>query len=204
MKIYTSLFPPIKGEIGPKTEVNESKCKTCNSLLESNFYKKIEYVFDDWNGEDLVKGIGCYLVSDRLKRILEDKKLKGISFKEIIVTKGDYFKFKSKAYQEEIPSFFEIVIVGTSKGPDTWFKKGDICNECNKPSWAISTEGIKAMVKSQDNQDVIPRQVYRDSWNNEDAFKLEDPADPIFTENFINVLKESKVKDVTYKEAQWV
>ncbi|NQY30691.1 MAG: hypothetical protein HRT69_14630 [Flavobacteriaceae bacterium] len=204
MKIYTSLFPPIKGEIGKQSEINKESCDKCEHLLNTNRYKKIEYVFDDWNGEDLIKGVSCLIVSQRLKERIISEEMKGFSFKEIIVSKGDYFKTKKGAYQVGLPKFYEIQIEGRAKGPEGWFIKLSECSYCKNTKWKVSPLGRKSMVKSHRSNEAIPRAVYKNTWNSDDIFKLEDPGDPIFTERFLNILIDLKVKNFDYKEAQWV
>lgn len=50
---------------------------------------KLEYLFDDWQGDDLIKSFPCYLVSSELAIKLNQARLPGYRLKECSITTSE-------------------------------------------------------------------------------------------------------------------
>ncbi len=73
MKINFLLGVPVLGELSSETiKEHIVLCEKCNKRKIE--YKNIEYIFDRWNGEDIITAVGEYFISERVKLKLEEKK----------------------------------------------------------------------------------------------------------------------------------
>ncbi|GAA0894364.1 hypothetical protein GCM10009122_40450 [Fulvivirga kasyanovii] len=105
-KLYVFDGFPVKGELGDNTrlEVREI-CEVCHR--KDFIYHHLSYKFDEWDGEDVIKGVDFYLISEKLKKIFTEENIKGIGFQEIENEKSEFFKFSRNSYQKELPVFYK-------------------------------------------------------------------------------------------------
>ena len=188
-RIYTLVGCPVIGGLGKSTQVEHFPvCRVCNRRTPSKF-TSIEYCFDYWGGEDLVTAMGYYAASDRLCRAIEEAGLTGITFEKMKVSKGDYFEITEPAYQNTLPSFHQLIVTGVAKGPEIWWTS-TFCKACGLTSWTRTSIGRKAAAAYTMGTIGVPQEVFKDSWNGDDMFNLQDAGHPIITERFADVIKK--------------
>lgn len=201
--IYTFIIYPIIGELGDATKVEHSLvCAVCERR-KAPIFKYIEYRFDRWAGEDLVKAMGCYAVSKRLKQAFEQANISGMNFENMKTSKGDYFEVTSDAYAKNLPKFYRLMIEGKASGPEIWWTSWD-CETCKVRHWDRTKLGTKAEGAVLTGEVGVPREVFMDSWQGHDIFNLEDPGLPIVTQRFVDLIQQEGVIGVVFHPAKWV
>ena len=200
-KIYVLAYVPSLGELGNATNrLKEEICAVCRKV--NITYDPIAYKFDQWGGEDLLKVGGMeYFVSERLKDLLQE--IPGIAFQKAIIEKESYFKVSKNAYQKDIPNFYLLTIEKRLDGPEIWYTRTKVCESCGDQKWMITLEGISSTINSDVNAKYTPREVYKDTWNGEMIFSLQDPGLPIVTEEFVDILNGLGGYKYDLREAKW-
>lgn len=94
--MYKYLEPEVAGEIGTDTILDNSVHPPIVTFL--------HFHFTGWLGDDILETFPCFIMSERLKNSIEEKKLKGISFDFVKVTKSDDFVMTS--INEHLPTFY--------------------------------------------------------------------------------------------------
>lgn len=101
--MYKYLEPEVAGEIGT------------NTILDNRVHPPIvtflHFHFTGWLGDDILETFPCFIMSERLKNSIEEKKLKGISFDFVKITQSDDFKMTS--INNQLPPFYWAKINGT-------------------------------------------------------------------------------------------
>lgn len=184
-EIYILNRLPILGEIVQADIVNNTiLCNICNMKEPIPKWTNVVFQLDQWHGEDFLGGMFLYLVSEKLKNALMESKLIGFEFEPVkMIYSG----------KKEIPQFFQLKILGQALGTETWWIQTP-CKICDKKKWLILAGGIAANNSFADPNNIPSRNVYGDSWKEESIFYLQDPAPPIVTQDFINILKKFKCK----------
>jgi hypothetical protein len=201
--IYTPASVPALGELGPATLVERPDvCPVCGRQPPGEF-RFVEFVFDSWDGEDLVTAMDVYVASERLRDALERAGVTGAQFEVVKVSKSDYFEFGEGAYAPDLPRFYRLVFVGRARGPETWWTS-DTCEGCGVTYWERTELGGEASMAVALGEAAPPREVYRSSWSGHDLFTLQDPGPPLATERTMQVFTELSVKEVTFQPAKWV
>jgi hypothetical protein len=214
MDIYLLLGVPVIGEIGPETISRKViTCEVCERW--EILYSDITYAFDRWRGEDIIAGGGKFFISQRLKKQLEDKRIKGYKTSLVNVTfskqRGSVKKIGKGAYQKELPYFYYFEITGKAKGAiDDWYKIIDPteCKKCKKNKKMFSSKAYESRINPEltgkDIENPLACNVYAKSWNGDDIFILQDDIGlPIMTQNFIDVLIEMGIK-INVRESVWI
>jgi len=108
---YYKIHPEVPGSLGSKTKYD--KTFTPWELIE------LHVVFDGWLGGDLLKISNCYLVTEALKKDLENSGITGIeSFKSFELEFSD--TFKNLYPNRRLPSIYRLIPNG-KKGIDDIF-----------------------------------------------------------------------------------
>lgn len=94
--MYKYLEPEVAGEIGTDTILDNRVHPPIVTFL--------HFHFTGWLGDDILETFPCFIMSERLKNSIEEKKLKGISFDFVKVTKSDDFVMTS--INEHLPTFY--------------------------------------------------------------------------------------------------
>ena len=104
MENYNKIQPEVIVGIGNNTvfEEKEPPFKTINRL-------HIE--LEDWLGDDLVECYPVYIVTDALKKGLEESNFSGFKFAEMEITKSEYFD-DNYQLKKELPNFYWMKIIG--------------------------------------------------------------------------------------------
>ncbi len=201
--IYTFVGCPAIGELGDATQVQHFPvCPECRRRRRPEF-TFIEYRFDRWAGEDLVTSMDCYAVSDRLARAFEEANISGVVYEDMAVSRGDYFEIIHPAYADHLPPFSRLVVTGRVEGPELWWTSW-VCEKCGVMHWDSTEAGTHAEVAHLTGEVGIPREVFRDSWQGDDIFRLEDPGPPGVTQRFVDVVESLNVIGVELHPARWI
>lgn len=206
------LSVPVLGELSSETIKEQIVlCEKCNKRKIE--FKNLEYIFDRWNGEDIITAVGEYFISERLKEKLEEKEIKGyetISIKTSFTkNKAGVKKFGKNAYQKELPNFYHLKVKGRTEAHlDGWFKVISTCESCGRERRMITIDALNSIADpstlNKDDKFLIPN-IYFDTWNNEDDLFLfvESINHPVITQNFIDCLTELGI-ELNKKESIWV
>ena len=81
---YFLIKPEVAGGFGEDTDVDTSG--TFPDV------KRLHYVFDDWFGDDLVESFPCYIITDRLKDLLEKSDETGYTLDRVKVSKSELYQ----------------------------------------------------------------------------------------------------------------
>ena len=195
---------PVLGELGPQTKIEYVKpCSICGRELNRRV-EHLELLLDGWEGQDLVTADGYYFVTSRLRKSLEDKGIRGVSFQEVTTSKSSGFLEMDPESEVKLPEFWQMMILGQCSGPSGWWEFAGICESCNRPLWNHTERVSAGLMAALQGEIGPPREVSADSWNGEDVFWLDDPGPPLATERFADVLKGLDVLEVALHPARWV
>ena len=106
--MFKILNPEVPGEIGE------------NSIIDYSIHppkvQKLHYVFDTWLGSDIVESFPCFLVTERLRKRIEDEILGGISFFDIEIATTE--RFKEFYPSRVLPTFYWMKVDGIAGKDD--------------------------------------------------------------------------------------
>lgn len=218
MNIYLLLGVPVLGELSPETKSEYvTLCKACN--IRNEIIKNITYIFDSWNGEDLISGFAEYFISERLKIKLEENNIDGYNLQKIETKftskKSGKNRFGKNAYQNTLPNFYYLSVSGYAKGElKHWFDKISVCSVCNREKWFLNVAGHRSSsnpeILEMDREKNQPRNVYLDLWNKNDLFLLQDQYNfPIVTQKFVDILNDLQVPinkkgGIWFRPTSWI
>lgn len=201
--IYTVASVPALGELGPATEVAHGEvCSVCGRQPPGEF-RAVEFVFDSWDGEDLVTAMDVYVASERLRDAVERAGVTGAWFGDIKVSKSDHFEIAEDAYAADLPRFYRLEFIGRARGPETWWTS-EVCDACGVTFWERTELGAQAEMAVAFGDPAPARQAYRSSWSGHDLFRLEDPGPPVATGRVSQAFAELPVKGVQFQPAEWI
>ena len=201
--IYTLASVPMTAELGPATEGEQYEpCPVCNRQRPPRF-SSVEFVFDMWDGEDLVMAMDVYAASERLRKSVEEAGLTGAQFQDMKTSRAEHFELGPDAYSPDLPGFYRVEILGQAEGPETWWRS-EYCEECGLRTWERTSEGTRAEIALSFGEPASPREVYSSSWSGHHFFRLEDPGPPLVTERVTEVFEHLPVKEVAFQQAEWV
>lgn len=113
---YSLIEPEVAGELGEKTEMD-------NSFFPP-IIKSLHYEFEGWLGDDILESFPCYIVTEQLRNGIESEQLTGISFDNVLISKSETFL---ELYpNKDLPNFFWIKIHGESNKDDFFITEKNI------------------------------------------------------------------------------
>jgi hypothetical protein len=116
--MYFALEPEVAGGLGKSTELDTS--------VHPPIVTHLEYMFEDWFGDDLVQTFPCFIVTERLHDALESASLSGYSFDDVTVSTSEEFE---ELYPDRVlPIFVWLKIHGQALKDDFWI--GDFFTLC--------------------------------------------------------------------------
>ena len=107
--IYLFIEPEVAGGLGPETVIDNS--------VHTPIVSKLHYQFDGWLGDDILESFPCYIVTDTLKKGLEESDLSGFAFSEVLVTTSSTFEELHPG--TELPAFHWLKVTGIDTN-DFW------------------------------------------------------------------------------------
>jgi len=108
---YMSLEAMVPGWIGEQSvsEIVDNR----------EIFQKVHYVFDDYPSDCIVERCGVYLVTQELRKALEDIETSGCEFDDATVTESDaYAEHTSHLTNNSLPRFYWLKIIGKAGKDD--------------------------------------------------------------------------------------
>lgn len=100
--MFRYIEPEVSGELGKDTIRDNS--------VHPPIISRLHYQFDGWLGNDLLESFPCFIVTDRLKLLIEKNGLDGITFDVLKVSKSSTFQ---QLYpNKQLPTFHWIKVIG--------------------------------------------------------------------------------------------
>lgn len=102
---YFIIEPEVAGEIGENT-VYDNYNEIINKK-EKPIISHLHFIFDGWLGDELLEVTPCFLVSENLKKSIEQNKFSGCEFEEIEISFSDEF---FELYPNRVvPTFYRLI-----------------------------------------------------------------------------------------------
>lgn len=112
--MFYELAPEVAGHLGPETVIDRS--------TQHPVVRAVHYEFDGWPDDDLIEASPCFLVTDRIKRLIEEAKASGCSFGAVKVTTSEQFEelevLEEHQKPRALPPFSWLIIHGTAQQDD--------------------------------------------------------------------------------------
>ena len=100
---YYELDPEVAGGFGPNADIGNPRLRP---LLIRHFH----YEFDVWLGDPLLEAVGCYIVTESLKRNIQTLGASGVAFGQVEISKSG--EFEDLNPNLELPSFVWLQVTG--------------------------------------------------------------------------------------------
>ncbi len=144
MKLYI-IEPEVAGGIGENTVYDA--CDETTKSIEKHGIIHLHYVFEGWLGDDILESTPCFLVSQRLKNLIEKEKLTGCEFEDIEVSYSDMF---NEMYQNcDMPEFYRLIPKGSVEIEGDIFTKWDYLDFCmTKKAYLVISERAKKIIET--------------------------------------------------------
>ncbi|HEX8251144.1 MAG TPA: hypothetical protein VF599_23420 [Pyrinomonadaceae bacterium] len=85
------LRPEVAGGWGSETVVaNRAEIESGAATIA--VVTKLEYVFDDWLGDDLLESFPCFIVTETLAEKLKNNSLSGLKFSDVLISVSELFE----------------------------------------------------------------------------------------------------------------
>jgi hypothetical protein len=107
---YFNIEAEVAGGLGPHSIAREVP----GQLL----VEKLHYVFEGWQGDELLESAPCYIVTQQLADRLRAGGMRGVSFDQVEISRSEIFDELHP--NETLPPFVWMKITGT-KGKDDFF-----------------------------------------------------------------------------------
>lgn len=201
-KIYTLNNRCILGKLGPKTfRVQQPKCSKCNrTLLEEIDFSEIEYVFDQYDGQDMFSAENALIVTIDLYNELLKNNIKGIIPIKVLNTISKSFGKK----KSELPMFVHLAFIPSNlKNVPIAYDLHDKCTECGLHIMKFDINRYKLNFR-QDEVNQINLKVAFNSWNGNDIFNFRYHGEIGVTQKFLNVIKDFNCPDNIIIPAEWI
>lgn len=120
MKNYITIQPEVIVGLGGNTEFSE-KSQPFKTVI------KLHIDLEDWLGDDLMECFPCYIITENLKKALENSSYKGFEIKEMEVTKAEYFD-DNYHQNKPLPKFYWLQINGKRNISDIYINENNNLN----------------------------------------------------------------------------
>ena len=152
---YYMIEPEVAGEIGENTiydnydEIINQKKKPIISHL--------HYIFDGWLGDELLELTPCFLISERLKKEIENHGFSGCRFADVEVSYSDEFL---EIYPiRKVPKFYRMIPLKTVFVENDGYINQDMDDfMLTQKSYLIISENVKNLLNNMnfaENADYI-------------------------------------------------
>lgn len=113
---YLYLEPEVGGGLGPGTIQSNDSDRPVNYRVD-----RLNYEFDVWLGDEILEATPCFIVTDRLAKILSVKGLSGVLFDDVEVSRSGIFE---DMYPHRIlPKFVWMKVIGVKDIDDFFIAK---------------------------------------------------------------------------------
>jgi hypothetical protein len=191
--------------IGPLTKksakVQQPKCPKCNRDIDEEIaYSAIQLEIDKYTGQDMVSSQGQLFVTQPLYEALKSAGIKGFAPLKTSKVKVKYADLDLKT----VPDFIYLVVLApAARNIPIAYDYTGICESCNLYLGKYDEEKFKLM-KRKTTENALRLQVYHDSWEGADIFKLADHGELGVTQKFLDVLKDFNCPDLVVIPAEWI
>jgi len=114
--MFHSLEPEVAGGFGQNTILDNS--------THPPIVRRLHYELDGWLGDDLLESFPCYIITDRLRTLIEEVGATGYAFDSVEVTTSEQFR---QLYPDrQIPRFWWLKVTGKA-GVDDFGMSSEDC-----------------------------------------------------------------------------
>jgi len=117
---YLTVQPEVIVGLGDKTEFKE-KDQPFKTVT------KLHIDLEDWLGDDLMECYPCYIVTEKLKKLLDTSNFKGFDTSEMEVTRAEYFD-DNYHQNKPLPKFYWLQINGIKNTADIYVDENNNLN----------------------------------------------------------------------------
>jgi hypothetical protein len=200
--IFTFNCTHIIGSLGPNTfEVKQPKCETCGRTLSTEIkYASVEFLFDEYNNEDMFCSRGAIIITEALFSELMAANITGFAPIKVATGKSRHYKGAIKS----LPAFFTLGILPPEvENIPLAYKTVGVCPTCKRG--IMDSDSFDPELIRRDNyKSKAPLQVKFSSWNQNDIFNLVDHGEAGITEAFLKVMEKFNCPDNIIIPAEWV
>lgn len=129
--MFYRLEPEVAGGLGPLTVRDNS--------LPAGAILKLNYEFDGWLGDELLESFPCFIITEKLRRRIEEAKSTGCSFDDVEISTSE--RFRSLYPEIRLRQFHWLKVVGKA-GADDFGLSSD-------GSLVVSERALQAMKQGQ-------------------------------------------------------
>lgn len=109
--MFYKLDPEVAGHLGSDTVMDRSTHPPIVSAL--------HYEFDGWPADDLITTFPCFIVSERMKQIIENAQASGCSFGRVQTSTSEEFEeLKDLHPNQQLPKFSWLIVHGIAQRDD--------------------------------------------------------------------------------------
>jgi hypothetical protein len=105
---FYTLSPEVAGGLGRHTEMDAS--------THPPHVTKLHYEIDCWSGDESITSFPCFIVTERMKSLMEHARPSGCTFADVEITASGRFRELHPTLR--IPRFFWLKIVGQAGRDD--------------------------------------------------------------------------------------
>ena len=105
---YYSLEPEVAGGFGPRSVINPN--------VRPPHVTKFNYQFDVWLGDPLLEAVGCFIVTESLKKMILAKAATGVSFGTVEISRSG--QFEDLYPNRQLPEFVWLKVLGDAGRDD--------------------------------------------------------------------------------------
>ena len=109
--MFYQLAPEVAGGLGPETVFDRSQSPP--------IVRALHYELDGWPDDDLITSFPCFIVTESMKKMIEEARASGCSFGPVKVTTSEQFKdFEEFRQGQQLPKFSWLLIHGAAQQDD--------------------------------------------------------------------------------------
>src|SRR5262245_34304840 len=109
--MFYQLNPEVAGHLGPDTVIDRSTHPPIVHVL--------HYVLDGWPGDDLLTSFPCFIVTERMRKLIENTKASGCTFGPVRISTSEQFAELEQFHpKEQLPEFSWLIIRGVAGRDD--------------------------------------------------------------------------------------
>lgn len=201
-RIYTVNSTCVLGRLGENTqEIAYPTCPKCGRMLQSGIrYSALEYVFDEYHGEDLFTARNALIVSQRLYQELYASDITGFAPIKVITSISE----QCSGDPIDGALFYYLGILNSSaKNTPLGYDIEGTCDTCGNLIVSVNFEKLQHLVRSS-SENQLPLEVQYDSWNGDDLFYCRDHTELIATEKAVSIFRSFNCPELVVIPSQWV
>lgn len=152
MKLFM-VEPEVAGEIGERTIYENYDAIINNGERPQISY--LHFVLMGWLGDDILEVTPCFMVSEKLKNVIEESTLTGYAFQDIDISVSEDY---SEMYPDrELPHFYRLLPQGVVKVEDETYYAWNNMDFCvTEKFYLVLSENAMKIIRDYqlDNADI--------------------------------------------------